>query len=67
MLKSLSVQFWIGFLSQLVHEGDARLFGVDCRRYHQIVRQRVLDEGRNSLLDVNLIDSLIVDKALGML
>ena len=50
--KFLSPRFWIGFLTHLVREGDARLFGVDYRRYHQILRQRVLDGGCNSLLDV---------------
>lgn len=52
MWKFLSPRFWIGFLAHFLHKGDARLFGVDYRRYHQILRQRVLDGGCNSLLDV---------------
>lgn len=43
---------WLGLISRVVRNADARLFGIEYSQYHRILRKLVLADGCTSLLDV---------------
>lgn len=50
--KFLRPASWLGLLSRVARDADARLFGIEYAQYHRILRKLVLADGCASLLDV---------------
>jgi hypothetical protein len=50
--KYINPRLWFSFFAHLCREADARLFGIGYRQYHQYLRNLVLKDGCDSLLDV---------------